>query len=91
MRQRQRYYSAGPLALVGPYSKAEAEIIKTVEPEASVVLAPTATLAVVAGYWLVFDALTTEDQARRRFAERYGHEPERILQAGPLLLVGPMR
>ena len=87
---KRRYYVASGPAMVGPYSKAEARIIKTVEPAVKVIPAPTESMAVVAGAWLAFDAHTPEAQARRRFAERYGHEPERILQAGPLLLVGPI-
>ena len=44
----------------------------------------------VAGWWLAFDARTPEAQARRRFAERYGAEPERVERALGLLLVGPI-
>ena len=44
----------------------------------------------VAGAWLAFDAATPEGQARRRFRERYGREPERVVKAGCLLLVGPI-
>ena len=47
-------------------------------------------LPVVAGLWPAFDASTPETQARRRFEERYGHEPERALRTGPVLLVGPI-
>ena len=90
MTGRRRFYIASGPAVVGPYSKSEARIIKAVEPAAEVIPAPTAGLPVVAGLWLAFDAGTPETQARRRFAERYGHEPERALRTGPVLLVGPV-
>ena len=44
----------------------------------------------VAGFWLAFDPDTPPDVARRRFVERYGHEPAEVLWAGALLLVGPI-
>lgn len=88
--KKQRYYIASGPAVVGPYSKAEAAIIKTVEPAVKVIPAPTESIATVAGCWLAFDARTPEAQARRRFAERYGYEPARVVEAGPLLLVGPI-
>ena len=44
----------------------------------------------VAGAWLAFDPSLPEERARERFVRRYGQEPERVVKAGCLLLVGPV-
>jgi len=45
--------------------------------------------AIPPGVWLCFDLGDDEDLAARRFAARYGRPPERILEWGGLLRVGP--
>ncbi|MEA3397703.1 MAG: hypothetical protein U9R05_09610 [Chloroflexota bacterium] len=40
--------------------------------------------------WLAFSPDTPEDQARRRFVERTGRQPERTVLHKGLLLVGPL-
>lgn len=32
----------------------------------------------------------TEAEARAKFRERYGHEPEKCIRAGPIWLAGPV-
>ena len=41
--------------------------------------------------WLAFTPDTPEDQARQRFTERTGCQPERTVLHQGLLLVGPLR
>ena len=41
--------------------------------------------------WLAFTPDTPEDQARQRFTERTGCQPERTVFHKGLLLVGPLR
>ena len=53
-------------------------------------LSPSDPLPRVRGWWLAFDPRTPPEVARRRFVERYGHEPAEVLKAGALLLAGPV-
>ncbi len=41
--------------------------------------------------WLAFSPDTPEDQARKRFVERSGRQPERTMLHKGLLLVGPLQ
>lgn len=49
-----------------------------------------APLPRVWGLWLAFAPTTSPDAARRRFAQRYGIEPEQVVPAGAVLLAGPI-
>lgn len=42
------------------------------------------------GRWLAFEAGTPRDEARARFAERYGRQPASVVKAGAVLLAGPL-
>lgn len=51
---------------------------------------PAEPLARVAGLWLAFAPDTPEEAARRRFRQRYGCDPARVVCAAGLLLLGPL-
>lgn len=43
------------------------------------------------GAWQGYTPDMTETEARQRFCQKWGREPERVRWAGPCILAGPIR
>jgi len=86
--KRERFFVVTGEHVRGPYDRHQVRIAARADPKARTFTAPAPALPKVAGLWLAFHQDTPEAEARRRFRERYGHDPLRVVSGPGLLLAG---